>query len=298
VRRTIGAFVAALLAVGAAFGLVPAHASSWTSSSYASRLVQLVNQARQQHGLGALTVASGTSQVAASWTAHLDAAQSLSHNPDLRHQLETHGSADWTTYGENVGQGPSSDPDTLFKAYMNSSEHRSNILNAAYRFTGVAVVIDGNTAWNTFDFVDSYHSTTPTTSSQVKPKPKPSPKPTTAPRPVTSTHASASSAAVTASVTPPHPRTTHATSGAVEVKGTSRSLPHTRARRAAHALPNLARLPGDRAGRGARSQPVVLAASVHPLAPSLPASSELTVALAGLLLGFVGVRWWHVARAA
>src|SRR3954454_8771329 len=186
-RRTVGGLVAALLAIGAAFGFVPAHAASWTSSSYASRLVQLVNQARQQHGLGSLTVASGTSQVAAAWTAHLDAAQSLSHNPDLRHQLETHGSADWTTYGENVGQGPADDPDALFRAYMNSSEHRANILNTAYRFTGVAVVIDGSTAWNTFDFVDTYHQPKQTSSPQVKPKPKPSAA-TPRPAPVTTPH--------------------------------------------------------------------------------------------------------------
>src|SRR6185437_15705476 len=101
--------VAGLLALAGAVGLTAAHAASWTSSSYASRLVQLVNQTRQQHGLPALTVASGTSEVAAAWTAHLDASQTLAHNPDLRHQLETHGSPDWTIYGENVGQGPSDD---------------------------------------------------------------------------------------------------------------------------------------------------------------------------------------------
>src|SRR4051812_20918375 len=185
VRRTAGAFVAVLLALGVAVGLPSAHAASWTSASYASRLVQLVNQAREQNGLGSLTIASGTSEVAAEWTAHLDSTQSLSHNPDLRHQLETHGSPDWTTYGENVGQGPADDPDALFHAYMNSTEHRSNILNSAYRFTGVAVVIDGNTAWNTFDFVDSYHSPKPAPSPQVKPKPKPQPTATatSAPRP-------------------------------------------------------------------------------------------------------------------
>src|SRR4051794_5870194 len=180
------------LVAGAAIGLAPAHATSWTSASYASRLVQLVNQARQQHGSGSLSVASGTSQVAASWTAHLDAAQSLSHNPDLRHQLETHGSTDWTSYGENVGQGPAEDPDALFKAYMNSSEHRANILNTAYRFTGVAVVLDGDTAWNTFDFVDTYHAPEPAPA-PARPKPEPRPTATTAaprPAPVPAAHSS------------------------------------------------------------------------------------------------------------
>lgn len=294
-RRLVGALVAVLLGAGAALGLVPAQAASWTSSSYASRLVELVNQARQQHGLRPLTVASGTSQVAASWTAHLDATQSLSHNPDLRHQLETHGSPDWTTYGENVGEGPADDPDALFKAYMNSTEHRTNILNSAYRFTGVAVIIDGKTAWNTFDFVDTYHSTQTTSTQQVKPKPSPKPKPTSvapAPAPVP-THASRPAAPVSVASAAPV-RTVSAPPA--RVKGTSRSLPHTSARRAAAPVPDLARLLGAR--RAAHSPAVVLAASMRPVVPTLPASSELAFALAGLLVGFVGVRWWTVARAA
>ena len=62
--------------------------------------------------------------------------QVLSHNPDLGHEIETHGSPNWTTYGENVGEGLATDPDGLFKAYMNSPEHRENILlslTAAHR---------------------------------------------------------------------------------------------------------------------------------------------------------------------
>src|SRR3954449_4239614 len=194
VRRTAGAIVAVLLPLRVAVGRPSAHAASWTSASYASRLVQLVNQAREQNGLGSLTIASGTSEVAAEWTAHLDSTQSLSHNPDLRHQLETHGSPDWTSYGENVGQGPADDPDALFKAYMHSSEHRVNILSRAYRFTGVAVVLNGSTAWNTFDFVDTYSSGKPAGTSQPKPAARPragtaskAPVPRTAPAPGSAT---------------------------------------------------------------------------------------------------------------
>lgn len=297
-RRTIGALLAGLLAVGAAFGLVPAHAASWTSSSYASRLIQLVNQTRQQHGLSALTVASGTSQVAAAWTAHLDASQTLAHNPDLQHQLETHGSPDWTTYGENVGEGPSDDPDALFKAYMNSTEHRDNILNGHYRFTGVAVVLDGSTAWNTFDFVDTYHSST-ATSSTSQPKPKPSAS-STQPAPAPSSGTSALSAPVTTSpriTTPTAPTSTRASTPRrhrAAPRHVSRPLPHTDAQAAADAMPDLARL---LSAQGQHT--TVLAASVRslPALPtSLPPSSRLSIAIAGLLVGFVGVRWWHAAR--
>ncbi|HET6818524.1 MAG TPA: CAP domain-containing protein [Mycobacteriales bacterium] len=288
-RRTIGSLVATLLALGAAFGLAPAHAATWTSSSYASRLVQLVNQARQQHGLPALTVTSGTSQVAAAWTAHLDSAQTLSHNPDLAHQLETHGSPDWTTYGENVGDGPANDPDALFNAYMNSTEHRDNILNGAFRYTGVAVVLDGSTAWNTFDFVDTYHSTTKTQTTSVKPKPAvtSSPRPaavaTSKPAPVPT---AATTRASSAAAAPSHRRV-------VRAKRVSRALPHTGTRPLADPTPDLGLLLSSQDQHTA-----VLAASVRPLPVPLPRSSQLSIALAGLLLGFVGARWWQVARAA
>ena len=152
IRLVAGAALAVLLGVAALLGSSASAESS--PSAFGSRLVSLINQARADHGLKALTVASGTSSVAANWTNHLDQQQALSHNPDLGHQLETHGSPDWTAYGENVGDGPTSSADTLFNAYMNSPEHRDNILGSAYRYVGVGVVFDGSTAWNTLDFVD------------------------------------------------------------------------------------------------------------------------------------------------
>src|SRR3954468_15180084 len=298
VRRTAGAIVAVLLALGVAVGLPSAHAASWTSASYASRLVQLVNQAREQNGLGSLTIASGPSEVAAEWTAHLDSTQSLSHNPDLRHQLETHGSPDWTSYGANVGQGPAEDPVAVFKASIDFSDDRANILNPASRFTGVAVGLDGDTAWNTFDFVDTYHAPEPASAPAARPKPEPRPTATTAaPRPAPAP-AAHSSSPVIGVATPGAVSTLPAAKAAVappttDVEATSRRLPHTGARPRADA-PDLAQLLGGRPARGARSPAVVLAASVRPLRPVDPAPSELVIAVAGLLLGFVGVRWWHL----
>jgi hypothetical protein len=170
----------AILAVGLLAGLAallaPSASAESSPSAFGSRLVTLINQARAQQGLKALTVTGGTSTVAASWTQHLDQQQALSHNPNLGHQLETHGSPNWTAYGENVGDGPTSSADTLFQAYMNSPEHRDNILGSAYRYLGVGVVFDGSTAWNTLDFVDQYSSSTSTS------KPRTSTPTTTAPK--------------------------------------------------------------------------------------------------------------------
>ena len=290
-RRTIGGLVAALLVLAAAFGLAPARAGTWTSSSYAARLVQLVNQARQQHGLPVLTVASGTSQVAAAWTAHLDATKSLAHNPDLQHQLETHGSPNWTTYGENVGQGPSGDPDALFKAYMNSTEHRDNILNGAYRFTGVSVVLDGSSAWNTFDFVDSYTSVPRSTSTTGTPKPAAS-HPASAPstRPVLVSPPAAARSMAVASVTADQVR---GRPRRARVRVIMRSLPHTATRPQADPIPDLGMLLSTGVERSA-----ALVAGLGDGPAPLPRSKQLSIALAGLLLGFTSVRWWLVARAA
>src|SRR4051794_7140998 len=137
-------------------GATRAQAASYTASGYAARLLSLVNDARQQHGLRPLSPAPGTAVVADAWTQHLASARSLSHNPALARDLARNGSSAWRTYGENVGVGNDDCPDELFRAYMHSPEHRDNILTAAYRYVGVAVVFTGSRAWNTFDFVDVY----------------------------------------------------------------------------------------------------------------------------------------------
>jgi hypothetical protein len=168
------ALSATALVVGFA---LPAHAST-TPSSYGSQLVALINQARSQHGVPALTVTDGTSEVATSWTEQLAAARALSHNPNLQSDLESHGSPNWTSYAENVGNASSSSATQLFNAYMNSAEHRANILSSSFRYLGVGVVFTGSTAWNTLDFVDSYSWST--TSSHMS---RPSVRTASAPRP-------------------------------------------------------------------------------------------------------------------
>jgi uncharacterized protein YkwD len=143
-------------------GTSAAYATTSSESSYAARLAQLVNQARSQQGVRPLTVTTGTTYVAASWTAHLAARQTLSHNPNLVPDVERHGSANATFVAENVGQGSSTNPDGLFNAYMNSPDHRTNILDSRVRYLGIAVDFTGSSAWNTMDFVNVYGTRTAT----------------------------------------------------------------------------------------------------------------------------------------
>ena len=168
--KTLTATILGAIASFVVLAAPSAHAATYSTSSYGSRLLQLVNQARSSNGLHTLTLASGTTTVAAGWTQHLAQQGALSHNPNLASQLESHGSPNWTIYGENVGQGAPTNPDQLFNAYMQSPEHRANILEARYRYVGVAVVFSGSYAWNTFDFVDQYGGSTTTSSTTTTTK--------------------------------------------------------------------------------------------------------------------------------
>ena len=263
-RARLSAVLALGMLLGVAALLAPSAGAESSPSAYSSRLVSLINQARAEHGLRALTVTSGTSTVAATWTNHLDSQQALSHNPDLGHQLETHGSPNWTSYGENVGDGPTSSADTLFQAYMNSPEHRDNILGSAYRFLGVGVVFDHSTAWNTLDFVDQYSGSTTTTSHPRTTTTHSTPKPAATTAPVrhhvrVSRPAPARPVAVPAKT--PHRTQVRAVASKAPVAGHAAAVAVAAAAppvRLAAALPAPMRLPGS----GRSTTPILAAAAM------------------------------------
>jgi uncharacterized protein YkwD len=125
-------------------------------NSFEAQLLADMNRVRRAHHLPALIVEPGTTDVARHWSWQLARAQSLSHNPNLVNRLEHHGSRRWTEIEENVGYGPITSPDELFRAYMNSPPHRENILGRDVRYVGVGVVQRGPYAWNAVDFVNQY----------------------------------------------------------------------------------------------------------------------------------------------
>jgi uncharacterized protein YkwD len=149
----------ALMVTGllAAAPFTPAANAAWARpslSAFDSRLVADMNHARAAHGLHGLVATAGTTDIAHSWTCHLAAGHVLAHNGRLAAQLPTHGSRNWTAYAENVGyEAASAHADALFRAYMNSPEHRSNILDPSARFVGVWTKRAGGTRYNTIDFV-------------------------------------------------------------------------------------------------------------------------------------------------
>ncbi|HET7311370.1 MAG TPA: CAP domain-containing protein [Mycobacteriales bacterium] len=160
---TTVAAAAPLLGVLAPAALTTSSASASVQSvdsvrlnGYEAALAAKINNVRRSAGLRALVVVPGATDVARRWAWHLAAAQALSHNPDLVSALEHAGSGAWTEIAENVGEASSTDPSSLFNAYMASPPHRANILDSQARYLGVGVVERAGMAWNTLDFTNAY----------------------------------------------------------------------------------------------------------------------------------------------
>ncbi|MDQ1679757.1 MAG: hypothetical protein QOI42_616 [Frankiaceae bacterium] len=162
---TIGRLLLALVTL-LSLGLVATPASATTSiagvrlNAYESRLVSLVNAARADDGLRALTVTPGATDVARRWAQAQAIRDGMGHNPSFARQLAAAGGSNWTWAAENVGFGYANDPDGLFQLYMQSPTHRANILSPKARYLGMGVVdrtVDGwLMVYNTMNFNDSF----------------------------------------------------------------------------------------------------------------------------------------------
>ena len=115
-------------------------------SAYEAEVIRLVNEIRRQKGLGELTASAELSHVARLKS------QDMHDKGYFDHTSPTYGSAfdmlrsfgiSYRTAGENIAYGYST-PQAVVDAWMNSSGHRANILNASYTQIGVGHVQDGN----------------------------------------------------------------------------------------------------------------------------------------------------------
>lgn len=115
-------------------------------SSFESEVIRLVNEIRTQNGLKALTANWELSRVARYKS------QDMVDNRYFSHTSPTYGSPfqmikafglSYRTAGENIAYGQST-PRAVVNAWMNSSGHRANILNASYTQIGVGYVAKGH----------------------------------------------------------------------------------------------------------------------------------------------------------
>jgi hypothetical protein len=160
--RLIATLTLALTAGATAAVFTPASALASTYG-YEAPFVADMNAARQANGLAPYSVASDLTSVARNHSAQMASSQTLYHNPSLTSQVQN-----WQAVGENVGEGPT--VSDIHNAFMQSPEHRANILDHDFTQVGVGVSVDKNgIIWVTEDFrqpmgggTSSVSHTTPT----------------------------------------------------------------------------------------------------------------------------------------
>jgi Cysteine-rich secretory protein family len=131
-RRSALAAAAAVIAA-----MLLATTGAVASPSQESDFVSRINSERTSRGLRAVTVKSDLVSVARAWSDHMAAAGSISHDPDLPNEVDG-----WTALGDNVGKGPT--VASVHEAFMNSSAHRSIILDSRFNQVGVGVTQSGD----------------------------------------------------------------------------------------------------------------------------------------------------------
>ena len=188
-----------------------------------------IGDERAAAGLGGLSVSQELVDVARRHAQEMADQQRLYHNDRLASDVPN-----WQKVGENVGVGSS--VEEIHQAFMASSSHRDNILDADFTEVGVGVVADGPDLWVV----------------EVFRLPKPAPEAAPQPAP-TSQPAQASSSE------PPSNRAGSGRSGSGGVRAASSTSPS----------------PPPPSG-GTSPAPAALASAPAPAAPVPPASTTTT----------------------
>ena len=103
----------------------------------AAGFVARANAERAAAGLRPLAVKRDLAAVAGRPSTRMAQKNSLYHNPNLEYEV-----SGWQVVGENVGMGGT--VDSIHKAFMDSPEHRANILARDYTQIGVGTVTDAD----------------------------------------------------------------------------------------------------------------------------------------------------------
>lgn len=120
---------------------------STSNNSYVNAVLTLVNKYRNQNGLASVSLDSalcGAADVRAK-----EIVSSFSHtrpNGSSCFTVLAENGISYSGAGENIAYGQSS-PDKVMTAWMNSSGHRANILNASFTKLGVGVYQSGGTLY-------------------------------------------------------------------------------------------------------------------------------------------------------
>jgi Cysteine-rich secretory protein family len=190
--------IAGTMAAVALHNLLPASASPADEESC---FASAINSARTAAGVAPLSIQGDLLRISRVWSQTMATAGHIFHNTNIVNLVPSN----WQTVGENVGVGPTCD--SIAQAFMNSPEHKKNILDPAFTTVGVGVVDSSDgTVWVTEDFMGTGAALPAPVVARPTPTPKvtvPEPKVTT---PAPKTVVAASSPHHTEPAPPAKPR--------------------------------------------------------------------------------------------
>ena len=151
-RIAIAVFVAAALLLSAPGSLAAAAPvggrARLTVGSDAWKMLKATNASRGRYDLATLRLNRELSQIARRHSLAMARNHQLFHTADVSVYLQ---GISWHVWGENVGYTPGDVP-SMEEAFMNSPEHRSNILGGAFRHVAIGAVRVDGTLWVTVFF--------------------------------------------------------------------------------------------------------------------------------------------------
>ncbi|MBI2704519.1 MAG: hypothetical protein HYX32_04415 [Actinobacteria bacterium] len=215
-RRHISSrpIVLALAALALAFGVLAAASPAQAADPGAvTDWVQRINAARAANGVGPLQIDGQLQQLAQDRSDANGRTGMLAHTPSMSAGL----TSNWQKLGENVGVGPSRD--IIWTAFINSTPHRTNILDPSFTHIGIGETVVNGQIWITQRFMRLGPSSPAPAPVIVAPPPvvvprtvSPAPAPAVtqapAPRPTTTKPAPDAARPATTSTTPELPTTT------------------------------------------------------------------------------------------
>ncbi|GAA3345680.1 hypothetical protein GCM10020358_53660 [Amorphoplanes nipponensis] len=132
----------------------PAPQPTGTVSKFEGEVTSLVNKERAKAGCAALKTDARLARAARAHSQNMATGNFFSHtDPQGRSSAQRVLDAgyNWQRTGENIAAGQRT-PAEVMTAWMNSSGHRANILNCAFKDLGVGVATRGGTTFWTQDF--------------------------------------------------------------------------------------------------------------------------------------------------
>jgi uncharacterized protein YkwD len=158
-RRWMGTLVAvaALALVGAACApssgpAPPGRAQSCGPDATSNAIFADTNNSRARNGLPPLVWNGQLGCLATSWSQYLASTNNFFHR-DLNAVINSPGYGGYHTIGENILRGPASMSGAdMHTSWMNSPDHRANILSPAYSSVGIGLAYANGQVWATENF--------------------------------------------------------------------------------------------------------------------------------------------------